>query len=161
MAVASLRHVRAVALVLGRAPAAERLGRRLRLGVVERRLLLEQIRAARALAAADRLDRVGGEVEVVQVLVRDHPERSQPLGAEQRALLERRERVVVGQQAGQEVAGAVAGRAQPPEVVEAEVVEPQVLRLAAERGRDAAAERRRRSRRSRSRGRRAPAGAPR
>ena len=102
VAVAGLGHVRAVALVLRRAPERERLLGRLRPRRVEARLLLEQVGAARA--AAERLDGLGREVEVVEVLVRDHAERAQPLGAEQPALLERVERGVVGEQLRQPLA---------------------------------------------------------
>ena len=80
------------------------------------------------------------EVEVVEVLVGDHPERPQPVAAEQAALLEAGERRVVGEQLGQAVAVAVVGRAQPAEVVEAEVVEPHLAGVAPERPRDAPAE---------------------
>ena len=79
-----------------------------------------------------------------QVLVRDHPQRAEPLGAEQPALLERLQPLVVGEQAGEEVALAVVHAAQPAEVVEPEVVEPQLVRVAVERAGDAAEEPRRR-----------------
>ena len=74
----------------------------------------------------DRGDRVGGVIEVVEVLVRDHRQRAQPLAAEQAALLEALQaRVVVEQAVEQRRAAGVADAAQPAQVVEAEVVEPQ------------------------------------
>jgi hypothetical protein len=136
---AGLGHVRALTLVARPAPGGERL---VAVGVVEARLLLEQVGAARVLA--DGRHGLRGEVEVRQVLVRDHPDAAQPLAAEQRALLEARERGVVGQQAGEQVAGAVADGPQPAEVVEAEVVEPQLAGGAAECSGRAAAQPRRR-----------------
>ena len=157
---ARLGHVGAVALVAGGAPGAERRGRVLAVLGVEGGLRLEQVRAARLVLLPDRRHRVRTEVEVVQVLVRDHPERAQPVAAEQAPLLEAGERRVVGEQLRQPVAVGVRGRLQPAEVVEAEVVEPHLVgRRGRARGRRAGTGRAA-CRRCRSRGRRAPGGRP-
>ena len=105
---------------------------------------MQQVLAARLQPRAKRADRVGGEVVEEEVLVRDHPERAEPLAAEETALLECREAIVVAEEVGQEVARPVVDGTQPAEVVEAEVVEPELLRIAVERGRHAPAESRRR-----------------
>ena len=144
-----------LALAPRRAPGLERLVGRAAVRVVERGLLVEQELAARLEPRADRADRVGREVVEEEVLVRDHPERAQPLAAEQPALLERLEPLVVGEQAGQQVALAVVDAAQPAEVVEAEVVEPQLVGVAPERRRRRGGRGRPASRRCRRRGRRA------
>ena len=141
---ARLGHVGAVALVAGGAPGAERRGRVLAVLGVEGGLRLEQVRPPRLVLLPDRRHRVRTEVEVVQVLVRDHPERAQPVASEQAPLLEAGERRVVGEQLRQPVAAGVRGRLQPAEVVEAEVVEPHLVGLVAERAGDAPAQRRRR-----------------
>ena len=74
------------------------------------------------------LERLALAVVVVQILVRDHPDRLEPLGPEQAALLEGLQPLGVREQLREQVAAAVDHRAQPAQVVDAEVVEPELLR---------------------------------
>ena len=107
---------------------------------VEVTLLVQDERAAALGRGAHRGDGVAVEVVVVQVFVGHGADRAQPLAAEQAALLERRQRGVVGQEPGQQVMPADAYRPQPAQVVEPGVVEPRARRVDAEGGGDAAAE---------------------
>src|SRR3954463_15669182 len=86
--VPSLLHVRRVALAAHAVPRLQRRGGACRHRVVEAVLLLEQELTAGLGAAADRGDRVAGEVVVVEVLVGDRAEGAQPVRAEQAPLLD-------------------------------------------------------------------------
>ncbi len=119
---------------MGPSPVAQRLGRSSMSGI-ERGLLLREERGADA-PGLHRLERLGIEVVVVEVFVRDHPHRAQPVGSEQPALLERLEAVGIGEQPGQQVAALAQDSTKPAEVVDPEVVEPQILGRAAERAGD-------------------------
>ena len=129
-----LLHVVRLALGMGSTPVAERLGRGAVTGVEGRLLPLEE-RGANS-PGPHRLERLGVEVVVVEVLVRDHVHRAQPLGAEQAALLERLEPIRVGEEPGEQVPPPVEGPAEPAEVVDPEVVEPQVVDGVVQRARD-------------------------
>src|SRR4029078_11438599 len=83
---------------------------------------------------------LGREVVVVEVLVRDHTDRAEPGGTEETTFLERQETPLVSEEPGEQVPAAVQHAPQPAEMIDPEVVEPEIVRVPIERGRHAPAE---------------------
>src|SRR5665647_549998 len=101
--------------------------------VIERPLLAKQELAARLRATPDRCDRVAGEVVVVEVLVGQATQQLDPLGPEEPALLDRGQQLGVADEVRQRVAAVVVKTAQPPQVVEADVVEGGAIEVKTQR----------------------------
>jgi hypothetical protein len=131
---AQLGEVAAIALVVGRVP---QLGRALRFGRrrgVEAGLLGLHVLGPGAAGREHAGQRLARGVVPVEVFVGQRAQRGHQVGAEQPALLGAGQPVGVGQQFREPVPATVPERAQPAEVVDAEVVDLDAAGVEPERG---------------------------